>query len=168
MADPGPEVALKLPDGEGTLQGLCKILEGDLNIRSHALQSGYLLRWTSAKTTGVINFKTMGPNYRVLEKVLTMWCPQVHYPKTIGKDDIREQAWIGKIQFIFLINVKWVVTPGFCFVNPCQIFDVDLWLSLIDFGPFRWSFSVLCFPCQKTLWHWNVIVSHSAVLSATW
>lgn len=80
------------PDGEGSLKGLCKELAKDERVLTHALAKGTIMRWSSPKMVGVINFKTLAENFRVVEKTLRMWLPQTEVPKTILIEDAREQA----------------------------------------------------------------------------
>ena len=83
-----------LPDGDGSLSGLYKILEHDPAIRGAMLHSGSLLQWPSKAVTGVINFTTLAANYRVICKVLEHWCPKTAVPKTLIIEDVREQVGI--------------------------------------------------------------------------
>ena len=84
------------PDGEGSLKGLCKVLAQDQQVLTHALSSGRIMRWSSPKMVGVINFKTLAANFRVVEKTLRMWLPQTEVPKTILIEDAREQVGLAE------------------------------------------------------------------------
>ena len=91
--DEDPRIAL--PDGDGALSGLCKSLEQDPSIRTRALANGKLLQWDNSKVVGVVNFTSIAKNYRVVEKVLSLWLPQTNVPKTINIEDAREQVRFG-------------------------------------------------------------------------
>lgn len=84
-----------LPDGEGSLAGLYKILEHDSAIRGMMLRSGSLLQWPNKAVTGCVNFTTLSCNYRVICKVLEHWCPKTPVPKTLIIEDVREQVGTG-------------------------------------------------------------------------
>ena len=92
----GSQAPKEYPDGEGSLKGLCKDLAKDEQVLTHALEKGRILRWSSPKMVGVINFKTLAANYRVVEKTLSVWLPQTDVPKTILIEDAREQVGLEK------------------------------------------------------------------------
>ena len=74
------------------LDGLAKKWDADEIIRDRLLRHGSLLAWPNPKMQGVINFSTMAMNYRVIELLLQLWCPQMDQPKTVIIDQVREEV----------------------------------------------------------------------------
>ena len=78
---------------------LARMLEEDQAIRQRLLEQPrqVLLRWPSAKATGVASVKAMVLNHRALEIVGAWWTACVEYPKTVPIDVMRDEAAWGAV-----------------------------------------------------------------------
>ena len=77
---------------EANLTGLWEKLSNDEVVRARLLKDGTLFGWPNEKTVGIINFKTMAQNIRVLTHLVQLWCPQLKEAKTIYVPHAREQV----------------------------------------------------------------------------
>ena len=81
------------PEQEGpSLKGLAEEWQSDEIIRDMMLHRKEMLTWPTQKTVGVINFDSMRLNSMVIFKLLSIWVPQVSYPKTVCIDQVREEV----------------------------------------------------------------------------
>lgn len=84
-----------LEEGKGKpspLEGLAKFLENDSSIRQHALNNQALLKWPKPDKVGVITNSSLKLNSQVIEKVLTIWCPNAPDRKTTPVGFLKREA----------------------------------------------------------------------------
>ena len=75
-----------------SLKGLAEDWQSDEIVRDMLLHRKEMLTWPTQKTVGVINFDSMRLNATVIMKLLSIWVPQVSFPKTVCIDQVREEV----------------------------------------------------------------------------
>lgn len=89
------QIVNPLEEGKGKpspLEGLAKFLENDSSIRQHALNNQALLKWPKPDKVGVITNSSLKLNSQVIEKVLTIWCPNAPDRKTTPVGFLKREA----------------------------------------------------------------------------
>ena len=74
------------------LKGFWEAVADDGVLRAKILKDGTLFSWPSVKRVGIINFKSMDMNCRVLRILVKIWCPQLKEAKTIFPNLAREEV----------------------------------------------------------------------------
>ena len=83
----GPATESKNP-----LEGLADAWESCGKVRRRALDTQALLTWTSAKTVGICNMKSLKLNVPVMIQALKTWCPKARNKKTLPVDFVKLEA----------------------------------------------------------------------------
>ncbi len=119
------QIVNPLEEGRGKpspLKGLAKFLEEDSSIRQHALNNQALLKWPKPDRVGVITNSALKLNSHVIEKVLTIWCPNAPDRKTTPVGFLKRE--VGALGGVInnqkgiqkLVMFIWNLTPP-CFFN---------------------------------------------------
>ena len=91
-ADPVPETH------DESLAGLAAMWDQCEELRHAVIHRKSLLAWQSPKLNGRINNESLQLNIKLMECVVSLWCPKLEKAKTLSLEPLKHEASEGLIR----------------------------------------------------------------------